>query len=382
MCVRKTTEEFRKEVNNLGRGEYLLCSAYKNSHTKVKMYHKNCGNYYDVEPTAFLQGTRCPYCFGTHKLSQKDFISLVRDQVGNDYTFMEPYVNNHTKLLIKHNKCGYIWKVTPNKFLYKKTRCPNCAKKLIIKKNTIPIFDIKDNLINLVGTSYHIFSYHNKNTNAVYFHIDCGHFFKMRPRDFENGQRCPYCAEILRHIHKTKTDEEYQKEVCGYWGNTIIPLESYKGSSTKIKHKCAKCGFIWKSIPTSILGGFGCPRCKYSKGELNICNVLDSLKIEYETPKKFRGLKSFKTGYPLRYDFYLPRYKLLIEYQGIQHYKANKFFGGSRVYQYQVEKDYNKAYYAFDHGYRFLSIKYSSLGNIRNIIKSAIQSECRLLLNQ
>ena len=38
------------------------------------------------------------------------------------------YVNNQTKIPIKHLNCGYIWKTTPNN-LSKLSGCPGCSKK-------------------------------------------------------------------------------------------------------------------------------------------------------------------------------------------------------------------------------------------------------------
>ena len=44
----------------------------------------------------------------------EEFKQGVYNLVGNEYTVKSnTYVNAHTKLLIRHNKCGYEWKVTP-----------------------------------------------------------------------------------------------------------------------------------------------------------------------------------------------------------------------------------------------------------------------------
>ncbi|ARQ95824.1 hypothetical protein qdsa001_68 [Staphylococcus phage qdsa001] len=49
--------------------------------------------------------------------------------------------------------------------------------------------------------------------------------------------------------------------------------------------------------------------------------------IRYEEQKKFEGLVNI---FQLSYDFYLPDYNILIEYQGEQHFKPKTFGGISK----------------------------------------------------
>jgi hypothetical protein len=62
---KKTTDEFKEEVFNLTNGEYEVLGEYKTTHTKILMKHNsNICNYneYEVSPTNFIQGKRCPIC--------------------------------------------------------------------------------------------------------------------------------------------------------------------------------------------------------------------------------------------------------------------------------------------------------------------------------
>ena len=47
--------------------------------------------------------------------------------------------------------------------------------------------------------------------------------------------------------------------------------------------------------------------------------------ITHEPQKKFLNLRNIKQ---LTYDFHLPDYNLLVEFDGMQHYKPIKFYGG------------------------------------------------------
>jgi len=62
MRRKKTTEEFKQEVFSLVQDEYEVLGDYINNRTKILIKHNKCGNNYYVRPNDFLQGYRCPYC--------------------------------------------------------------------------------------------------------------------------------------------------------------------------------------------------------------------------------------------------------------------------------------------------------------------------------
>ena len=56
-----------------------------------------------------------------------------------------------------------------------------------------------------------------------------------------------------------------------------------------------------------------------------INKLLISYNIKFETQKKF---KNCKNKLPLPFDFYLPDYNILIEFDGKQHFESIEIFGG------------------------------------------------------
>jgi very-short-patch-repair endonuclease len=64
------------------------------------------------------------------------------------------------------------------------------------------------------------------------------------------------------------------------------------------------------------------------KGELKIMHWFINNKIKYVTQKSFKDLKGIKKLY---FDFYVPHFKLLIEYDGQQHFKSNNAFDEETV---------------------------------------------------
>lgn len=103
----------------------------------------------------------------------------------------------------------------------------------------------------------------------------------------------------------------------------------------------------------------------YSHGEYTIYTFLLSHDIRYVHQKKFKNLKHKKC---LPFDFYLPDYNLLIEYQGRQHYEVSK----SSIFQKDLAdlkfRDTLKRNYALDSGFNYLEISAQKVSEIEKII--------------
>lgn len=98
-----------------------------------------------------------------------------------------------------------------------------------------------------------------------------------------------------------------------------------------------------------------------SFGEENIKKLLDQENFEYIEEHSFSDLKA---KYVLRYDFYIPKYRCLIEVDGEQHFSKNEFF--SQDLELIKARDIRKNQYCIENGYKLIRIPYSKL----NIITS------------
>jgi hypothetical protein len=58
------------------------------------------------------------------------------------------------------------------------------------------------------------------------------------------------------------------------------------------------------------------------------------------------------------YDFYLPKHNIIIEYNGMQHYKPIKFFGGQKGFDYLKERDNIKKEYCQNQNIKLIIISY------------------------
>ncbi len=59
---------------------------------------------------------------------------------------------------------------------------------------------------------------------------------------------------------RRKTHDEFVEDLKKI-SPSITALEKYQNCRTKIKVKCECCGYQWKTIPSDLLSGHGCPRC-------------------------------------------------------------------------------------------------------------------------
>ena len=84
------------------------------------------------------------------KKTHDEFVKQVMECSNNEYEVLENYVNDKTLILMKHNKCRFEYRVTPNHFL-RGDRCPLCSNKTnkIVIDDGFTIFKkdgLKDNL--------------------------------------------------------------------------------------------------------------------------------------------------------------------------------------------------------------------------------------------
>ena len=101
-----------------------------------------------------------------------------------------------------------------------------------------------------------------------------------------------------------------------------------------------------------------------SKGELIIENILKENGIFFQQEKSFEDLKGGK----FRYDFFIPDYngrKIVIEFNGEQHYKMVKVFQKKRKdFLSAQENDRKKISYALANGYEIYCVLYRDLGKL------------------
>ena len=124
-----------------------------------------------------------------------------------------------------------------------------------------------------------------------------------------------------------------------------------------------KCGQIIHRNTSHLNSGHtsscGCMKSEQtSRRELFISNILTEKLIAYETQKSFDDCRGFGNR-PLKFDFYIKSLNLLIEYDGVQHFKAIDFWGGYKGFIKQQYNDEIKNQYCINKNISLLRLPYS-----------------------
>ncbi|ABY42421.1 hypothetical protein [Bacillus mycoides] len=263
---RKTDEQFKNEVFELTKGEYLVLDRYQNNKKSIKLRHILCGNEWLVAPNNFLKGTRCPVCrLKNRTKSHEEFLNQVYHLVGKDYEIVSTYKNNRTKIEIKHNKCGGLFKMTPTDFLGGH-RCRKCANEENAKNRTLTHKEYANNIWEIFGNGYSVLSeYIDSKTKIVVKHNKCGYERLVCPAAFKHRGGCPYCNNKL-----SISEDQYKERLLKNHQGQIEYIGGYINMNTLAKHKCKICNYKWNGMPSALAPltegrKRGCPNCNKIK---------------------------------------------------------------------------------------------------------------------
>lgn len=229
--------------------------------------------------------------------------------------------------------------------------------------------------------------------------IQCkkGHVFSRTLSKFNSGvTKCPECSKEHRTT-LSKAASPY-----GFWTNEKFDLKladklpnhtrisDIINSRTKVRIKCPK-GHLYDRSPDTMFSAIsvlhdgstrGCPTCSISMFEKTMSNFFRNNNIAYTTEESFNNsVKGYKGG-TCRFDFYLPRYNLVVECDGHFHFSSETIINkGYKVPSGNFEKlcvptiknDKIKDLYCLNNNINLIRIPYFSL-NTFNKLKCLINS--------
>lgn len=323
-----------------------------------------------------LKCNKCNYIWDTTNILRvkKNICSCSncsRKRVSLDYNLIEKYCSNFnltmlkiegfengykTKIKFKCNKCGNIFDTTYIKILKNINECGYCNLRITNKDTSLHINKMMNN-INLKckenNISFILFldENYNSQTKLLLKCNKCGFIYNTCSYDnFIRNRKCPKCSHFINENDAINKIEE----ICFLRNYTFISFVNNKwmGVNTKLILKCNICGNVWDSCDYAhLLNKRGCPKCKKSHLELEVSALLNKLDISYEEQKTFHWLKYKKN---LKLDFFIPKYNMVIECQGIQHLTQSNFFKNSLSY---VQKlDYIKKKQCEEHGFKVIYV--------------------------
>jgi very-short-patch-repair endonuclease len=284
-----------------------------------------------------------------------------------DYNLIK-YIDSKTKIKIICSIHG-IFEQTPSDHM-SGHGCPKCS----IDKNTNHKRNDLTHLLNKANSIHNNKYDYTLIKNHINMHqkqnIICKKhgIFNISLHSHINKKRgCKLCA-IENRMDSIKTFIEKANIIHNNKYN--YDLVDYINSKTKVKIICPKHGEFFQA-PNYHLLGSGCPKCNSSKGEIIIMKYLTDNKIKFEYQKSFDNCK-YK--YKLKFDFYLLDYNCCVEYDGEQHYKSNKYFGGEIGYKNRILRDNIKTDYCKNNNIILLRFNKNNIKNLSEIINTTINN--------
>lgn len=182
-----------------------------------------------------------------------------------------------------------------------------------------------------------------------------GHEFRISSANFKKGRRCSECYRFK------KLDYDY---VCDFFaedGYKVLSQE-YVSANKKLEVECSH-GHKFEISYAKFYMGRRCSKCQKSSGEQKIDDVLNEYGVEHIYQHTFNDCRRVM---PLPFDFYLPQYNTIIEFDGRQHFE-NGCFKNANLSDIQ-ERDNIKNKYCDDNNIKLIRIPHWEFKNIEEII--------------
>lgn len=348
-----TYEYVKQEIEK--EGYEFLEKEYKGCNIEMRV---RCSEGHEITTRwrYWQQGVRCSHCRGVAKLTIEDVRKAFKEK---GFTLLtKEYKNNQSRLeYICSN--GHYGEITWNRF-QQGDGCSYCSGSKLHEDY------IREEL---EKEGYTLLSSYINSGEKMICLCPSGHECEIIWDNFKQGHRCKDCSKEIISSKQRKNYEEV-KDIFEEEGYTLLSTE-YKNMATKLEYKCPH-NHIHEMTLGNFIGGKRCPSCGNNyKGELKVKEILENNNIYYIQQYK---LKDCKDKRELPFDFYLPNYNLLIEYDGEQHFDIKRAFKKERFWD-TVIHDAIKNSYCEDNNIKLIRIPYWEFDNIENILKQELNLE-------
>lgn len=384
-----THEYYMDKFNKTEKSKYTnVLSECNGSASKVHLYCKKHSRDYWQEARLSIDRDGCLDCVSENRISYKKpnshekFINSFNEMPMSEHVIINGYYKSYNTPIecycVKHNAVFY---AKPTDLLNKRGRncCPDCIldsrRNWQLKPHEVFIEQfnkvINLNYINILG----IYDGQNKKIRC-FCTIHKTEFYAW-PNNLLKGHGCPQCDSDRSRVLYARTQEEYEQELLKI--NPLVRcLGKYVNCKTNIEHECLICGTKWNIAPSSLINAkSGCPTCVGSNFEKTTKEYLEYINLDFIPQKTYPDCK-FEM--PLRFDFYLNDFNILIECQGQQHYYPVCFGGISQEraeenFKLQQIKDNIKREYCKNNNIKLIEIPYWDIDKIPEILNRELGLE-------
>lgn len=329
--------------------------CYDNPYSKVEIICLEHGPFMQ-DPYNHLRGQGCEMCARELKAFEKrftleEFIERSKQIHGDLYNYSNTKYKRSTEKIIIICPIHGEFKQVANSHLLG-MGCKKCVQ----EQRRLPKNEFLKRCYEIHKSKY---NYDLVEYNSLHdiIKISCPEhgLFEQIAQGHLNGQGCRICGFRKQGESARKGTEQFIKEANLVHSEKYdYSISNYTTINEYVDIICSSHG-IFKQTPGSHLSGAGCPKCFNSRGENQIERFLKEYNIQYLTQHKFPDCKDKSL---LIFDFYLPSKKIIIEFDGKQHFESVEFFGGEAAFKQLKRRDEIKTSYCKEKNINLIRIRY------------------------
>lgn len=277
------------------------------------------------------------------KLTNDEFIRRCKKRP--DYTPLDSYKNNSTKIRFRHTQCGSVIEMSPAKF-FEGRNCPICSKKSVaikLAKRGEETFSraLEASELELIDGSVYVNSMEKVHVRCK----RCGRVQYSYAGNISSGHGCRHCSGV--RANKRFSIEEKLAKVAPEWELA----GEYKNARTQTLFRHKPCGHVALYYPYNLfVRPDACPSCNASIPEKEIATWVGSLGVKME-----RQNREVLDGKEL--DIYVPDKKVAIEFNGHYWHSVNVLAKNKKMSYADAKKyHYLKSFWCEKAGVRLIHI--------------------------
>lgn len=226
-----TTEEFIRRAKEAHGDKYGYDqTVYTRLQDDVKVFCKECQEYFMVRASLHLRGVGCNLHNGPKVYDAETFIKASKEKFGDKFDYSKVvYVNRNTPVILICPEHGEI-EMTPKNHLDSRTGCTYCGKGYIPvgENGSMGKEEFIRRAIAVHGEDTYDYSeveYINNGTPVKIFCKDCGEYFWQKPNWHLSDHGCP--------CHVTSIGEKRIKSFLDKNNINYIPQMKFEGLKDK-----------------------------------------------------------------------------------------------------------------------------------------------------
>lgn len=322
--------------------------VFLSSGVKFNFYCKDCKHYFRKAPHKMKnKKIGCSYCiYPSSKLCNDENCAHCKNRsfASSDkvkYWSKQNKLNPRQVSKYSHNKYYFDCDICKHTFLMalngvgKGNWCSYCNISILCDNEKCKICEAKSFVSH--PKSKYLSLKNNISTRMINLHsgisclfdCECGHEFESVINDITGkGQWCPYCSFSVQKLCKdrkcvschNRSFASHPKSIYFCKENGVDPRDIALNSSFKYLFQCGECNNKFSASLNNVNAGKWCPFC-LNKTERIILDFLKLNNIEFEHQYSPDWAVNQDTNKKFKYDFYLPKFKISLELDGIQHFE-------------------------------------------------------------